>query len=426
MIKFRLPIAIRIALLILFLGIFINIVVLAGFQFAARDRAHDLAQRNIEAYSNYLISEVGNPPDITRVKTIADNRMLAIAIIGNGIKLFYPQENFSKINIDRIKSKEGVHWSRGLFTYTGYRNGYTYIIMIRNKPLHQENFHGIVVVVLVSLVFIAAYFIIRRMLVPLKDLTGGVEAMGQGNFSYQVPVRSNDEFGDLAKTFNSMNDRIGTMLRLKEQLLVDVSHELRSPLARMKVALELPDNDRLRKNLRADVDEMQLITHEILEAYRLGNLKDDCESIDPVSIVKTAAEDFASNGRTLQINENSKVPAVQGSLFLIKRMLINIIENAFKYSKEEDGPVAVDINSENNTVIIKIMDHGTGIDAKHIPFVFDPFYRVDPSRDRNSGGYGLGLYLCKRIMEQHGGTISMQSVQGKGTTVICFFPVSSQ
>ncbi len=425
MIRFRFPIAFRIALLIIFLGIFINIVVWAGFQIAAKDRAHDLAQRNIEAYSNYLISEVGNPPDFTRVKTIADNRMLAIAIIGNGINLFYPEENFSKINVDRIKGKEGVHWSRGFFSYTGYRNGYTYIIMIRNRPLHQENFHGIVVVILVSLVFIAAYFIIRRMLVPLKDLTGGVEAMGQGDFSYQVPVRSNDEFGDLAKTFNSMNDRIGTMLRLKEQLLVDVSHELRSPLARMKVALELPDSDRLRKNLRADVDEMQLITHEILEAYRLGNLKDDYESIDPVSFVKAAADDFASKGRSLLINENSKVPAVRGSVFLIRRMLINLIENAIKYSKEEDGPVTVDINSGNNSVIIKITDHGIGIDAKHLPFVFDPFYRVDPSRDRDSGGYGLGLYLCKKIMEQHGGTISIESIPGKGTTVLCSFPVYS-
>jgi signal transduction histidine kinase len=421
--KFRFPIAIRIALLIIFLGTFINILIWAGFQIAAKDRTHDLAQRNIVAYSNYLINELGNPPDISKIKSIADNRMLAIAVFGKGISLLYPQESFSKINIDNIKGKEGVNWARGLFTYTGHREGYTYIIMIRNKPLHQENFHGIVVVILVSIVFIGAYFLIRRMLVPLKDLTGGVEAMGQGDFQYQVPVRSNDEFGDLAKAFNSMNDRIGTMLRLKEQLLVDVSHELRSPLARMKVALELPDNDKLRKNIHADVDEMQLITHEILQAYRLGNHKDDFKTLDPAAVVRSAAGNFPGNGRTLIINKNDKSYKLNGSFFLLTRMVINLIENAFKYSKEEDGPVTIDIIHKSEFVIIKVTDHGVGIDASHLPFVFDPFYRIDPSRDRDSGGYGLGLYLCKRIMEQHGGNISIESSPGNGTALICSFQI---
>jgi signal transduction histidine kinase len=420
--KFRIPIAARIALLIIFLGTFINVVIWAGFQIAARDRTHDLAQRNIAAYSNYLISEVGNPPDIQKVKEIADSRMLAIAVTGNGIDIQYPKENFSRINIGRIKNKEGVNWLKGFFAYTGHRNGYTYIIMLRNKPVHQENFHGIVVVILVSIVFVGAYFLIRRMLLPLKDLAGGVEARGQGDFTYQVPVRSNDEFGDLSHAFNAMNNRIGTMIRLKEQLLVDVSHELRSPLARMKVALELPDNDKLRKNLRADVDEMQLITHEILEAYRLGNHKDDFKTVDASEIVKSAAEDFASHGRTLKINVSGGNYTIQGSAFLIRRLLSNLIENAFKYSSEENGPVSVDITSEKNSVIIKIADKGIGIESRHLPFVFDPFYRIDPSRDRDSGGYGLGLYLCKRIMEQHGGSIIMESTPGNGTAVICSFP----
>ena len=115
---------------------------------------------------------------------------------------------------------------------------------------------------------------------------------------------------------------------------------------------------------------------------------------------------------------------IQGDRRQIKTVLTNILNNAFKYSGESTQSVEIEGKRENETLVIKIKDHGPGIPKEELPFIFEPFYRVDKSRSKKTGGYGLGLSLCKKIMEAHKGDISVESEVGKGTTVILAFPLA--
>jgi signal transduction histidine kinase len=275
---------------------------------------------------------------------------------------------------------------------------------------------------LVAAIIIAAYFVLRRSLRPVRALYEGVTRLSDGQLDVVVENRTRDELGILTGAFNQMVRRIADMIHARDQLLLDVSHELRSPLTRIKVALALlPEGDKSRR-IAADVLEMEAMITEILELERLRDGRGiRTERQDLLPILREMAESFEDRPPGARIVSPPREILLDVDGDRIRTVLRNLLENAVKYSLPDSGPVEISLAETADTVTIRVIDDGPGIPEADLASLFEPFFRVDRSRSKKSGGYGLGLSICKRILEAHGGGIEVENnVGGEGRRGACF------
>jgi signal transduction histidine kinase len=275
-------------------------------------------------------------------------------------------------------------------------------------------------------VLFAAHLVLSRLLRPLRSLHQGVVRLSEGQLDITLPNRTRDEFGVLTGAFNQMVGRIREMLRARDQLLLDVSHELRSPLTRMKVALALlPEGDK-RQRIASDVAEMEAMITELLDLERLRNGRGiQTEPRNLVPILREMAESFEDRPPGVRVASAPREILLDIDGDRIRTVLRNLLENAIKYSLPESGPVEVSAEDDGETVVVRVTDDGPGVPPADLPNLFEPFFRVDRSRSKKSGGYGLGLSICKRIMEAHGGDITAENHAGRGASFTLTFRRSS-
>ncbi len=271
---------------------------------------------------------------------------------------------------------------------------------------------------LMAAVFVVAHVVLRRSLRPLRSLQEGVARLGEGDLDVVVPNRTRDEFGDLTEAFNRMVGRVREMVRARDQLLLDVSHELRSPLTRMKVALAmLPEDDKTQR-LRTDVGEMEAMITELLELERLRSGRAiEARRQDLVPLVREVAGSFEQTPPGVRFSNTPAEAWAEVDSERMRTVLRNLLENAIKYSLPDSRPVEVSVAEEGARVVIRVQDDGPGVPSEDLGQLFEPFFRVDRSRSKKTGGYGLGLSMCKRILEAHGGGIAFENRPGRGA---CF------
>lgn len=272
-------------------------------------------------------------------------------------------------------------------------------------------------------VILAANMVLKRLLQPLTLLNEGVARLGAGELDVQLPRRTRDEFGVLTDAFNQMVGRVREMLRARDQLLADVSHELRSPVTRMKVALELLPDVEQRARLVDDVSEMDRMVTELLELERLRARRGVTTARQHlVPILREVVERFEERAPGVLISATSEeiVADIDGDK--VRMVMRNLLENAVKYSLPDSRPIDVAVAEAPNAVVVRVADDGVGIPADEVSRLFEPFVRVDPSRSKETGGYGLGLSICKRVMEAHGGAIAVERTGVRGATFVLTFP----
>jgi signal transduction histidine kinase len=307
------------------------------------------------------------------------------------------------------------------------------IVIVDNKKtfvlLSQDPFANIafpwdifaVLLGIVILVFGVVHYLISRWMHPIRVLQHGVKQVSEGNFNVQLKESTPDELGQLVRLFNTMAQRILNDMKSRDQLLRDISHELRSPLARMLVALEFVPEGNIRQTFKRNIAALETMTASILEDERLDSPFGKVKLL-PVDLKKLLIE-IAENKKTDRVSihlviENPLV--ISADIERMRMALSNIIENSVKYSIPDSGTAKVTVtcsgNKEHTTVTVH--DTGIGIPSEDIPFIFEPFYRVDKARRHSSGGYGLGLHLTKKIIEAHNGTISAESSPDFGTRII--------
>ncbi len=279
-----------------------------------------------------------------------------------------------------------------------------------------------------SLLIVAVIVIVvlRLLFAPIRRLKRGVQALADGNLDYRFDECPRGEFGKVAVAFNQMSQEIQETLQSKTQLLLDVSHELRSPLTRIKIALEMAPDMPQKDSMMQDVREMEAMLTELLESESLktGNGSLVFKELELVQIIEAILPKYLDRAPGILFSKSNNQFLIPGDERRIKCAIQNVLENGLKYSKSSTSPVEISIKQESETAVVSIRDYGEGINKEEQLRIFEPFYRTDKSRNRKSGGYGLGLSLCNEIMRAHKGDIVVKSKPGEGTEIQLIFPLT--
>lgn len=270
-------------------------------------------------------------------------------------------------------------------------------------------------------VAVGAYPIIRRLTMRLEDLRRGVERWGEGDLSVRVSERGNDEAAFLAQRFNRAAERVETLMKSHKSLLANASHELRSPLARIRMGLELMDPDHTSSGcaeIKRNIGELDQLIDEILLASRLDARETDIGTFEVVDLTGLAAEESARAGADLEMADAQHTVVVQGVAKLLRRAIRNLLENARRYSR---GPVTVTVADGGTRAVLRVCDHGPGIPATERERIFEPFYRLRGASERE-GGVGLGLALVRSIAQRHHGTAHCEDNPGGGACFVLTLP----
>jgi signal transduction histidine kinase len=272
---------------------------------------------------------------------------------------------------------------------------------------------ALTLIVLISVGFLVASFIIRKILKPLSILNEAVEKVGKGNLDQVIPITNNDELGALSEAFNQMTAELKKMILAREQLLLDVSHELRSPITRAKLALEMMPDSPGKESINGDLKEMETMVTELLESERIksGAFKPNQIPVKVEALLlKVMLNYHRDQNRIILFPVESSI-TIKVDENLIMSVIRNVIDNSLKYSPVQSKPIEITVISHQHDTTIQVEDFGQGIPEDKLPYVFEPFYRADQSRSRQTGGYGLGLHICKRIMDLHGAEIKLKNKQ---------------
>ena len=281
---------------------------------------------------------------------------------------------------------------------------YVFRWAFRREMITVHNMLLALLLALMIVVIITAHLVLRRLLRPLRALGDGVARLSDGQLDVVLPNPTRDEFGALTDAFNKMVGRVRDMIRARDQLLVDVSHELRSPITRLRVAAELVPDDQNRRGMQNDLAEMEAMIAELLELERLREGRG----------VSLARHDLVAIARELSVPVTSSSPQIFANIDAerMRTVLRNLVENARKYATS----ATIDIATTDRDVVLHVRDDGPGIPPDDLASLFEPFFRVNRARSKTPAGYGLGLSICKRIVEAHGGTISAVNNAGRGAT----------
>jgi signal transduction histidine kinase len=276
--------------------------------------------------------------------------------------------------------------------------------------------------VLFGAVALGAYPVVRRLTRRLESLKRGVEAFGAGDLGQRVSEEGRDEVAAVATSFNRAADRIEQLLQSHKSLLANASHELRSPLARLKMAVEMLEEvgpaqrERLRTEIHTNIAELDALVEEVLLASRLDG-QSSLDRHEPVDLMALAAEEGARVGAELQADP--MLPSVPGEERLLRRALRNLLENARRYG---GGEVQAKLQAARAAVEVRVCDRGPGVPDAMRERIFEPFFRL-PGHAEQAGGVGLGLSLVKQIAERHGGQVRCEGREGGGSCFVFSVPI---
>ncbi len=262
---------------------------------------------------------------------------------------------------------------------------------------------------------------------PLRWLKAGVDKVSDGDLSTRVPVVRMDEIGQVGRAFNRMTERVERMIEDHDRLLADVSHELRSPLARIKVALEMLPEGEKREQIAKDIREMEGLTSALLERERIKGraARPSREEVDLVAATKAVISGFNGRAPGIELVASPESLVFTGDEALLKVLMQNVFDNALKFSLEDSTPVEVSLLEGGAGVSIIVDDDGVGVPSDMSDRVLEPFVKLDPSRGHRRG-YGLGLNLCQRIVQAHAGDIRIEPREPRGTRVVITLPGPGQ
>jgi two-component system sensor histidine kinase BaeS len=287
---------------------------------------------------------------------------------------------------------------------------------------------------------LAGRLLARRIAAPLEELANAAGAVSKGDLKQTVSINTDiSEFQSVSQTFNKMTENLRRSDEAKKNFIADVTHELRTPLTVIKGTIEtledgalddLEGRGSLLTSMMRETDRLIRMVNELLVLTRadVGSLQLNIQQFDLVELVRVRCENIyplaARRKVEFKIVKASQSLQVHADPDRISQVIDNLLSNAIRHSPENSS-IIFTINSQENGIECSVNNTGTGIPVKHLPFIFDRFYRVESSRDRISGGTGLGLAIARSIINAHDGKIFAESVEGAGTTITFWLPKES-
>lgn len=281
--------------------------------------------------------------------------------------------------------------------------------------------------VLVVLLFLAvaagAYPVVRRLTRRLEVLKQGVQAFGAGALHLRVDDSGGDEVAAVARSFNEAATRVEALLRSNQSLLANASHELRSPLARLKMAVAMWDEntppaqrERLREEIHTNIAELDALVEEVLLASRLDAARDALAQ-EPVDLLALAAEEAAR----VHAATHGTAASVRGDERLLRRAVRNLLENGRRYG---GGELDIEVRPGATQVELRVCDRGPGVPEAYRHRIFEAFFRL-PGHAEREGGVGLGLALVRQIAQRHGGSVHCDAREGGGSCFVLSLPAAA-
>lgn len=393
-------------------------------------------------YVTYIRNDLGSPPDESRARELSARLPIEIQVhsqnpdamvfttrntplVLDNIRFFKPRrllqrhtralEQGDRIPLDNIAISEG---RRSVVLRMDVNEYQIFIEFTRPRGRERDHDELLLAIAGLALLLGLCYFAIRHLLKPIGRLQATVSKISMGDLTARTYAKGSGDLERLSNSVDEMSGRIQQMLDAKRELLLAISHELRSPLTRARLATELLEPSRHQHKLVQDIDEMESLIAALVESERLQNhVVLDLHRIDLNKIISDIVGSFDTSITWNASVTPCLITADEARLHVLVR---NVIDNALQYGKSSESDIAevtVQLDANDTEVKVTITDNGPGIDSGHLDSVTEPFYRPDASRTRQTGGMGLGLYLCLRIAQAHGGNLTIESPQNENIGV---------
>jgi len=401
--------SLRMRLIVVFvlLALAMTAVFLSGMERAFSTGWRDAARPLVGDYIDRMVAELGTPPDVARAQALVARLPISIRIEGPVVNWdSQPEHPWHG------PGPRGADWfSRS--TADGHRVSFGL-----GSPAWQRGPQGIGWITLALLLglILLAYAYLRRLLRPLDDIRAGAERFGSGAFDRPIPLRRRDELGELAQRINTMAREIQGMLDAKRELLLALSHELRSPLTRARLNAELlpatAEGAAEREALLRDLAEMRDLISDLLESERLASPHAALhrEPVDLALLVREVLAEHAQ-GERVRLEMPEGLPPVALDRTRVRLLLRNLLDNALRHGAGAAEPPRLSLRATGQGIEIEVRDFGPGVDPAQLEHLTEPFYRTDSARQRATGGVGLGMYLCRLVAEAHGGALELRNAE---------------
>ncbi len=286
----------------------------------------------------------------------------------------------------------------------------------------------------IGLALILAIILSSTLTRPIRELTIATRAVASGSPAQQVPIRSKDELGQLASSFNRMSSDLSRSLELRRQMTADIAHELRTPISIILGHAEavhdgvLPASSETFEIVRQEAERLEHLVEDLrtLSMADAGELKLVMQPYHPRDLLERSAKVYAHQARqkniTIDVRADADLPLLEVDAQRMVEVLANILDNAIRYTPE-GGHIAMSAAISGNMVEIRVRDSGPGVAPDELDKIFERFYRTESSRSRDNGGSGLGFAIARSIVERHNGRIWAESQPGQGLTVAIRLPL---
>ncbi|MDH4424656.1 HAMP domain-containing sensor histidine kinase [Bacillus cereus] len=291
----------------------------------------------------------------------------------------------------------------------------------------------------ILLIGLLSYLVSRSVIKPIFVLKDATEKIKEGNLDFQIPVTSHDEIGQLNQGFEEMRKKLKESIEVQTQyeenrkeLISNISHDLKTPITSIIGYVEgikdgvanTPEKmDKYLTTIHTKARHMDTLIDELFlfSKLDLNRVPFQFETVELNMFMQELIEemqmDLSKEGIEINLQLHASPLYVTADCEKINRVISNLIHNSVKYMDKEEKKITVTVSSDNNKVIVKVMDNGSGIESDTLPYIFERFYRAEQSRNSSTGGSGLGLAIAKQIVEEHGGEIWAESKLGEGTSI---------
>jgi two-component system sensor histidine kinase CpxA len=341
------------------------------------------------------------------------------------------QRRLSERNLRGFQPYRISSSSNRIYTFVAHRDDRgSYPAWLKHLPILQ-------IITALIIVALLTAFVTWRITNPLRKLKQATDSFARGNLDIRLPNRvecRNDEIGEVGLAFNHMAERISLLVSNQQRLFRDISHELRTPLARQQIALELlarklPDTEHQSLHrIEREIERMNALIDQVLTLLRLeqNGQSPSIEAYDLSDLLYKLTQDaqFETQSKDqIHLQQPEKNP-LTGQPELVSRAVENILRNAIRYTLD-DGRVFLQVDMHKDTVVIRIEDEGEGVPEDSLKHLFEPFYRVEASRNQQSGGYGVGMAIAEQAIRAQGGRIEASNRSSGGLRVDITLPKTS-